>query len=324
MKVIFLVATMALSADAVMSAGGSRRIHSRRATASDDRRRPGVWGTPLARRGGADAPTDASVYSQAGNGIKKALVLSPSELKINLVQLPLLLCAVGLVRVPSVAAWLVKILGGFPHHEVLDYERLSAVNWWVHYCIIAYNIGIFQSLLKDTTPGEASDTKKKRAAYAIIFAGLGQFFIGFVTMLSHSLVGTGLKDTEQALHNLTHSSIMLSAMAIGGPLLLPVSWGIVFSLVVGAFTLNGLISFGNVPGIMLANLGVLAVLCSSANAFPLKFKLGYVMLSMAPVAVLLLEKIFLLHPATDLGHTLGAAWVLLCTILQRWSLLEQN
>jgi len=112
-------------------------------------------------------------------------------------------------------------------------------------------------------------------------------------------------------------------MVIGGSLLLPTMWGILFSLLVGGSILKGLLSFNNLPGIVLVNFGLLAVLFSSKNDFPLKFKLGYCMLSLAPLVDFIAGKT-LFFPGTDSAHTVTAAWILVTTILQRSSMLERG
>ena len=208
-----------------------------------------------------------------------------------------------------------------PTDAILDYEPLSIMDWTLHYSILGFNVGIIQRLFKTDINSSASGTKKKRV-YAVAVAGFGQEFFGAISMLSHSLVGRNFI-AEQALHNLAHSCLVFSVMSIGPLLLLPMAWGILCSLMVGISVMKGAIYFGNGPGILLANLGLLAVLFAPEKDFPTEFKVGYGMLSTALLVVYLVDKYFI-YSGTDIGHMLTASWILITTVFQRWSLLKKE
>eukprot|EP00957_Ditylum_brightwellii_P151148 11508934-Ditylum_brightwellii.AAC.1 len=116
-------------------------------------------------------------------------------MKINLVQLSIFLGLAGLLRIPSIAAWVTSSLRCFAYHSMTNYERLSALDWAVHYSVLGYNIGILLSLFK-TTPNQVA--AKKKRAYAIVTAGFGH------------ILGHGDRWIITAANNVGHPLLVVS------------------------------------------------------------------------------------------------------------------
>ena len=265
---------------------------------------------------GEDEEPPTKVSIKLLGQIKRSITLSPEEMKVNQFLMPLLLASFWLIRVPSVATWTTNSLRYFPFHQMLDYEPLSIVDWVIHYSMIVYNIGIIQSLFK--TDGK-SDSKRKRA-FAIAVGGLGQLF-GTTTLILHSLISIG-SPAEQALHNFSHFMLLFSTMSVGALMTLSTVLGIPFLILVWRSLMKGILSFQNIPGLVLVNSGLLAVILSPKRDFSSKFKAGYFMICLAPVVEKIANNYF--GAGTDIGHMLVAFWLLVCTLFQRWSLLGRN
>ncbi len=254
--------------------------------------------------------------SRALHPIKQAFALSHNEITISMVQLALLLTTFGLVRIPSVAEWSTKIFQCFPYQFMLDYEHLSAVDWTIHYSALAYNIGVMRGLWTKRNEDDGKVSMKRRS-FAIGMSGLGQV-LGISLMISHSLIGTG-SPAQQAFHNFSAFLMKFTAMSIGGFMLLPPVGSMIFSSLVACAIMKGLVSFQNMFGILLSNFGLIAILTSSRKDFPVKFKIGYMVLTLFPVASIIIDST--IGGGTDLGHTLGVIWLSSSTIIQRMALI---
>ncbi len=248
--------------------------------------------------------------------VKKAFTLSHNEICISILQLALLLTMIRLVRIPSIANWTTKLFQCFPYVFMFDYEHLSLVDWVIHYSALVYNIRVISGLwtMQNDNDGKVS---MKRRSFAIGVTGLGHV-LGISLMISHSLIGTG-SPAQQAFHNFSAFLMKFTAMSIGGFMMLPPVGSIFYASAVTFAIMKGLVSFQNAFGILLTNVGLMAILTSSKRDFPVKFKIGYLMLTFFPAASIIIDKTLGGH--TDLGHTLGAIWLSLSTILQRWSLI---
>ena len=245
-----------------------------------------------------------------------ALALSSNEILINMLQLAIIITMIGLVRIQCIGNWSARLFRCFPYSFMVDYERLSIIDWIVHYITPAYNIGVMQRLLTMSDDGEG-EVSLKRRYFAIVVSGLGHV-LGTSLMISHSLIGTG-SPAQQAFHNFSAFLMKFSAMSIGGFMFLPIVGGLIFSSLVTFSIMRGLVSFQNILGIILTNFGLLAILTSSKRDFPVKFKIGYTLMSFSPLIVTILDGT--LGKGTDLAHTLGALSISLSMIIQRWSLI---
>lgn len=282
-------------------------------------------------RGGVGVGTKAKETNNSSSSsiVGEIFSLSANERLVNILQLPILLTLAGLIRTESISRLIANLLRIFPYSAMHDYEKLSIINWSVHYTALVYNVGIFLRLFYGDGSSSAGTTRKKRI-YAICATGLGQIF-GAALMLSHSLIGFAMPPSSatatagQSLYNFAHSSMKFSTMAIGPLLLLSKSLfiGISASFLIGYATLKGLVSFGNLPGIVLSNSGLIALLISSENDFSPMFKLSHFLYSFMPVIATLIGR-FIAYEGTDLGHSLGALVVTTFTIFQRWALIRDD
>ena len=84
------------------------------------------------------------------------------------------------------------------------------------------------------------------------------------------------------------------------------------------FNLTGYLSFTNLPGIILSNSSLLAVLASPTDIFPRLFKVGHTMLTFDFVPVGILDR--KLGGGTDIAHNLGAMWISGSMFILKWSL----
>ena len=282
--------------------------------------------------GGVDAGvvgTKEAKKKASSSTVGEFFSLSANERLVNILQLPILLTLAGLIRIETISRLIVNLLKIFPYSAIFDYEKLSIINWTIHYASLVYNVGIFLRLFYgDDGSSSAGTTTRKKRVYAICVTGLGQIF-GAALILSHSLVGmspsSATATAEQSLYNFAQSGMKFSVMATGPLLLLSSNLlvAIPASFLIGYAILKGLVSFSTLPGILLSNLGLIAVLTSSGNDFSPMFKLSHFLYSFLPVMVTLIGK-FIAYEGTDLGHSLGALAVTTITIFQRWTLVKDD
>ena len=98
--------------------------------------------------------------------------LSANERLVNILQLPILLTLAGLIRTETFSRLIVNLLKIFPYSTMHDYEKLSIINWTIHYNTLVYGIGIFLRLFygsDDDDNGSSSSawTTRKRRIYAL-------------------------------------------------------------------------------------------------------------------------------------------------------------
>ncbi|KAL7541620.1 hypothetical protein ACHAWF_006981 [Thalassiosira exigua] len=269
-----------------------------------------------------DLATDPPKASSALGRIRSSLALSREDARISLSQLVLFLALARAIRIPSVANGIARTLRHFPTgSDVKAFEPLSAATWLVHIAHLAYNLPLFRSLWRVDANGHGEASRKKRA-YAVGAVALGHVH-GVVSVLSHSLVGTGLGSAETSLLCFAHALVSTLAISLGGLILLPTSWGIPFFSAVGLSIVKGWLLVGSFPAIMLSTSGLLAVLLTNETIFPRLFKMGYAMFSTTPIIEHLLDHV-VFHAGSDVGHMIGTLWILIVIIIQRASLQEKN
>ena len=282
--------------------------------------------------GGVDAGvvgTKEAKKKASSSTVGEIFSLSANERLVNILQLPILLTLAGLIRMETISRFIVNLLSIFPSAVMPTFEKLSIINWIIHYVTLAYNVGIFQRLFYDDGSSSPGTTTRKKRIMAIFFTGFGQIF-GSAFILSHSVIGmppsSATSAVGQSIYNLGRLLLLFSAMTVGPLLLLSniLFVGIPVSFLIGYGILNGLVSFSTLPGILLSNLGLIAVLTSSRKDFSPMFKLGFVLYSFLPVIMALVGKFIVFDEESDLFHTTVQSCLAIITIFQRWALIRDD
>mmetsp|Transcript_11129 Transcript_11129/g.12900 ORF Transcript_11129/g.12900 Transcript_11129/m.12900 type:complete len:375 (+) Transcript_11129:279-1403(+) len=292
-------------------------------------------------------PKNVSQWGSARfKSIVKPFTLSQRELYINIIQFALLKLASCLLRIPNgiFQAFVLKsnMLGLFPETSINHYHYMSVASWSTHIITQMYGIGIILKLIDTRTNNHKAvavqaqaqvqvqqeaqknlKTKRRRISFGIIIAM--QQLMGWLLMLSHTLIGSdaSMFIAEKRLFNVATSLMKISVFSSGFVICSPI-WGWLSLIPIVAGVMMDVLNFGNVYGIVINIFGMMVMLASSNDAFPMIFKASYTFLPIGTGIVSLMLDKFGFSASSDLRHSAVTALLACLMILMNRSLDLQN